>query len=190
MPIQESRTQYSRGAKPTWMTGVGPYIGRVSNHLDTEFMGSIEVEILKTTEAGSPGESSGYYIPCTYVSPFAGNTPRKGVNQRYGFDATQKSYGFWAVPPDIDVKVLVLMAENNFGYGFWIGCLQDKYMNFMMPGNASTSYSEDPNGKYSNKIVPVGEYNKALETGNGNDPTQYYKFVDVFLLSLVYEIRL
>lgn len=178
MASQGSRTQYSRGSKPTWMTGVGPYVGRVTNHLDTEYMGSIEVEILKTTEAGSPGESTGYYIPCSYVSPFMGNTPRKGVGNNPGYDYTQKSYGFWGVPPDLNVKVLVLMAENNFGYGFWIGCLQDKYMNFMMPGNASTTYSNDPDGKYTGKIVPVGEYNKVLETGTGNDPTQYIKSVD------------
>ena len=173
------RNQYARGNKPAWMTGTGPYVGRVANHLDTEFMGSIEVEIMKTTEAGSPTESSGYYIPCTYVSPFLGQTPRKGVAERYGFDYTQKSYGFWGIPPDIDTKVLVLMAENNFGFGYWVGCIQDKFMNFMMPGNASTGYStESSAGKYSNKIVPVGEYNKTLESGTGSDPTQYYKFVD------------
>jgi len=179
------RGQFSRGSRPVWMKGVGPYLGRVANHLDTEYMGSIEVEILKTTEAGSPTESSGYYIPCTYVSPFLGQTPRKGVQNTDKFDYTQKSYGFWAVPPDIDTKVLVLMAENNFGYGFWIGCVQDKFMNFMMPGNASTSYSSQPGGgkgggggKYANKIVPVGEYNKEISKGTGNDPTQYYKPVD------------
>ena len=171
------RGQFSRGAKPIWMKGVGPYVGRVVNHLDTEFMGAIEVEILKTTEGGNPTDSSGYYIPCTYVSPFAGQTPRRGVAERYGFDYTQKSYGFWAVPPDVDTKVLVLMAENNFGFGYWIGCIQDKFMNFMMPGNATTGYSTD-GGKYDNKIVPVGEYNKTIESGRGNDPTQYYKPVD------------
>jgi len=172
------RSQYVRGQKPVWMTGVGPYIGRVANHLDTEYMGSIEVEILKSTEAGSPGESSGYYIPCTYVSPFLGQTPRKGVKPNAGFDATQKSYGFWAVPPDVDTKVLVLMAENNFGYGYWIGCIQDKFMNFMIPGNASSEYSID-GGKYNSKIVPVGEYNKLVEKGTGSDPTQYNKPVDI-----------
>ena len=173
------RNQFSRGAKPAWMTGSGPYIGRVSNHLDTEYMGSIEVEILKVTEAGSSDENSGYFVPCTYVSPFLGNTSRESVAERYGFDHTQKSYGFWAIPPDVGVKVLVLMAENNFGHGYWLGCVQDRYMNFMMPGNASTAYSEDAKtGKYSNQIVPVGEYNKAISSGTGNDPTKYYKYVD------------
>jgi len=185
MASADPRGNFSRGQKPTWMTGVGPYIGRVANHLDTEFMGTIEVEILKTTESGNPGDSSGYYIPCTYVSPFLGQTPRKGVQYTDKFDYTQKSYGFWGIPPDVDTKVLVLMAENNFGYGFWIGCIQDKFMNFMMPGNASTSYSSQPGGgkgggggKYASKIVPVGEYNKVLATGTGSDPTQYYKPVD------------
>ena len=154
-------SKFTRGNKPDWMQGVGPYIGRVVNHLDTEYMGTVEVEILKVTETGSEFEDSGYFIPCTYVSPFLGQTPRDGVKSSEGFDNTQKSYGFWAVPPDVGVKVLIIMAENNYGFGFWIGCIQDKFMNFMMPGNAATEYSKG--GGYDGKQVPAGEYNKELE---------------------------
>jgi len=175
--------RYSRGTKPDWMQGVGPYIGRVVNHLDTEYMGTIEVELLRVTETGSEFEDSGYFIPCTYVSPFLGQTSREGVKSSPGFDNTQKSYGFWAIPPDIGVKVLIIMAENNFGFGFWIGCVQDKFMNFMMPGNAATEYSEG--GAYTGKQVPVGEFNKETHNGLGNDPTQYVKDADLEQIAIL-----
>lgn len=167
----------SIGSKPQWMKGVGPYIGRVVNHLDTEYMGGVEVEILKTSDS-SGTENSGYVIPCVYVSPFAGQTPVQGLTKSRGFENTQKSYGFWAVPPDVGVKVLVLLGENNLGFGFWIGCIQDKFMNFMMPGNASTTYTKEGMA-YKDMKLPVGEYNKLLESGTGNDPTKYQKAVDI-----------
>ncbi len=62
--------QLTRGVKPDWMKGSGPYLGRVVNHLDPEYMGSIEVEILKITESGNAEESSGFLVPCKYLSPF------------------------------------------------------------------------------------------------------------------------
>ena len=163
----------TRGIAPDWMKGNGPFLGRIRNHLDSDFMGRLEVEILKTTQAGNEDSdtSSGYTIPCTYVSPFYGVTPRTGVTKNAGYDNTQKSYGMWAIPPDVGVKVLVFFAEENYGQGFWFGCIQDKNMNFMLPGGASTSY----NDTIKSKPLRVGEYNKALESGNGKDPTQFIK---------------
>ncbi len=166
------RNKETRAVKPDWMQSTGPYIGRIVNHLDPEYMGSVEVEILQNTGAGNNEESSGYYIPCTYVSPFMGATPREAVSANEGFDATQKSYGLWAVPPDIGVKVLVLMAENNYSHGYWIGCVQDNFMNFMLPGYPSTTFNHtDPT-----KMLPVGEYNKKIAETAGKDPTQFLKF--------------
>jgi len=161
------RNKMTRGAKPSWMTSTGPYVGVVVSHLDPEYMGRLEVEILKITESGNPSKGSGYVIPCDYVSPFYGVNPRYGVSPNAGEEYTQKSYGFWAVPPDAGVKVLVLMAENNYSYGFWIGCIQDKFMNFMIPGRASTSYNYEGFG-------PASEYNKEDEYA-GTDPTKYQK---------------
>ena len=90
-----TQNRQKRGKKPDWMQGVGPYIGRITNHLDPEYMGAIEVEILHISDTGAEYENSGYFIPCTYVSPFMGQTPREGVKEQPGFDFTQKSYGFW-----------------------------------------------------------------------------------------------
>ena len=163
----------TRGLKPEWMQGPGPYIGRITNHLDPTNMGILEVEILKSSGAGnsSAETSSGYTIPCEYVSPFYGVTPREGVSDNDGFDYTQQSYGMWAIPPDIGVKVIVFFAQGNYGNGYWMGCIQDKNMNFMVPGNPSTTY----NSETKSKPRPVGEYNKKKETGAGKDATQYVK---------------
>ena len=163
----------SRGLKPAWMDGPGPYIGTITNHLDPTNMGIVEVEILKIAGAGNETSetSSGYTIPCEYVSPFYGVTPRSGVSENEGFDYTQQSYGMWAIPPDIGVKVLVFFAQGNYGNGYWFGCIQDKNMNFMLPGHASTTY----NSENKSKPRPVGEYNKKTESGSGKDATQYVK---------------
>ena len=150
--------------------GPGPYVAVVREHLDVDYMGSLKVELLKTTSEGN-SESSGEFVPVSYLSPFYGVTPYAGSSENEGYDYTQKSYGFWAVPPDIGTKVLVIFAEGNRGKGYWIGCIQDQNMNFMVPGNASTKFNkEDPT-----KARPVGEYNKKTEEANGTNATQYLK---------------
>ncbi len=171
--VNKPANRLTRGIKPDWLKGGGPYVGRIVNHLDSEFMGRLEVEILKISESGNEDSdtSSGYSIPCSYVSPFYGVTPRSGVTDNPGFDFTQKSYGLWAIPPDIGVKVLVFFAEDNYGHGFWMGCIQDKNMNFMIPGGASTTYNDEN----KSKPRPVGEYNKKREKAAGKDATQYIK---------------
>lgn len=165
--------EQSRTRRPSWMEGSGPYLGKIINHLDSEYMGAVEVEILKITENGNPAtaEGSGYQLPCYYVSPFYNVTPRSGVKKNQNYASSQQSSGFWAVPPNVGTKVIVLTLEENFGFGYWIGCVQDQYMNFMVPGYASTTYNTtDPS-----KPKPVGEYNKELETAEGRDPTKYIK---------------
>jgi len=151
--------------------GPGPYVAVVKSHLDTEYMGSILVELLKTTSEGNSSETTGQTVPVSYLSPFYGVTPYDAVSENEGYDYTQKSYGFWAVPPDVGTKVLVIFAEGNRGQGYWIGCIQDQNMNFMVPGNASTTY----NSENQSKPRPVGEYNKKTEKANGTNSTQFLK---------------
>jgi len=148
----------------------GIYIGIVVNHLDTNFMGSIEVEITKRTSSGNLVD----YVICDYASPFFGSTPNKGLGNNDDYSNTQKSYGFWAVPPDIGTRVIVVMPEGDFSKAFWIGCLPDTGINFMTPGYSSTTYNKDD----TSKALPVGEYNKLTETGEGRDPTKFLKPVN------------
>jgi len=149
----------------------GPYLAVVVSHLDPKYMGSIEVELLKATNSGNLTARTGQLAQVRYLSPFYGVTPYKDTTNNDGYAYTQKSYGMWMVPPDIGTNVLVIFAEGNAANGYWIGCIQDEYMNFMLPGYASTSY----NSQDRTKTLPVGEYNKKVESAKGRDPTQYIK---------------
>jgi hypothetical protein len=152
-------------------TNPGIYVGIVVNHLDPKFGGSLEVELIKTTESGNLTARTGQTVTATYMSPFYGVTPYKDITRNDGYDYTQKSYGWWAIPPDVGSKVLIVFAENNFGQAYWIGCVQDEYMNFMLPGNAATTFNDLDKAT----ALPVGEYNKKVETGAGRDPTKFVK---------------
>lgn len=149
-------------------TSPGVYLGKVVNHLDTSFMGGIEVEIQKRTESGNLAD----YVQCKYASPFYGQTPYEGLTNNDGYKYTQKSYGFWAIPPDIGTMVIVVMPEGDYSQAYWIGCVPDTGMNFMTPGYASTTYNNTDNSI----PLPVGEHNKKTDTtSRGNDPTKYIK---------------
>ena len=149
----------------------GPYLAKVVNHLDAKFMGTLEVELLKIVSSGNSTQGTGEIITVKYMSPFYGVTPFSGVTKNKGYKYTQKSYGMWAVPPDIGTQVLVIFAEGNRSRGYWIGCVQDEYMNFMLPGMASSFYNDED----TSKPYPVGEYNKKLESGAGRNPTKFIK---------------
>ena len=169
---------YTRTAsRDTIVKDSGPYEALVVNNLDPKYMGNLEVELLKYTGAGNSPERSGELVTVRYLSPFYGITSSRGVGIEDGYANTQKSYGFWAVPPDIGTRVLVIFAEGNPNFGFWIGCIQDDYMNFMVPdGRAAT---ERTTGATPQNLVgaklPVGEYNKLIETGELIDPTLFEK---------------
>lgn len=167
----EKRTKDGSGGKTG---GSGPFLAKVKNHLDGEYMGRLEVELLKNNSEGNSTETSGQLVTVSYLSPFYGVTPFKGSSENEGGQYSQNSYGFWMIPPDIDTTVLVIFAEGNRGQGFWIGCVQDTYMNFMTPGRASTGFNEESPGE----IRPVTEYNKRTESGAGNNPTQFIKPCD------------
>ena len=155
----------------------GPYEAIVVNNLDTKYMGGLVVELLRYTSSGGTPERTGQLLNVQYLSPFYGVTPHAGVTANDGYEHTQKSYGMWMVPPDVGTKVLVIFAEGDTNHGFWIGCIPANNMNFMLPdGRAST---ENTTGitppSLSGRKLPVGEYNKAIESGSRVDPTLFAK---------------
>jgi hypothetical protein len=167
---QETRSS-GASAKLSKIDGPGPFEAIVKNHLDGEYMGRLEVELLKSNTEGSTPNVGAERVIVDYLSPFYGVTPFAGSTPNDNFASTQKSYGMWAIPPDVGTRVLVIFAEGNKSRGFWIGCIQDRYMNFMVPGNASTKYNTEDQTKQR----PVGEYNKKTEEAVGADPTQFLK---------------
>jgi uncharacterized protein (DUF2345 family) len=150
----------------------------IVNHLDPYYMGTLEVELIKRKSSNDAPERSGQILMVKYLSPFYGVTPLRGVQETDGYRHSQQSYGFWAVPPDVGTKVLVLFVGGQINHGYWIGCIQDFGMNFMVPdGRASTENTTDGTPDNIKGIkLPVGEYNKKLlEDTDAQDPTFYQK---------------
>ena len=164
MPISQRSRNYNLP------TGNGPYEAIVVSHLDTQYMGRLQVELLKQSSAGNQPERSGQLIEARYLSPFYGVTPLSSTSNNDGYEFSQKSYGFWAVPPDVGTRVLVILVEGKISQAYWIGCIQDEYMNFMVPGNAATENTTNFGSK-----VPTSEYNKRLADPNIQDPTKFPK---------------
>ena len=179
--MKDSRTNKDNNAQYTNNKDPGPFEAIIVNHLDPYYGGALEVELLKSSTSGNTPEKTGQLVTVRYLSPFYGVTPLQANGKYDQYNATQKSYGFWAVPPDIGTRVLVIFAEGRLSQGYWIGCIQDTHMNFMVPdGRASTTYNKDGTKQ------PVGEFNKLLET-RGDHPTAYNKPINVDYANRMYK---
>lgn len=153
----------------------GPFLATVVGHQDPTFMGTIEVELLRPTGNNSD-ETALHQVK--YMSPFYGVTSAAHIGANNDYASTQKSYGFWMVPPDVGTTVVVIFIDGDPRRGFWIGCVQDQGMNFMLPGLAATQKVEedveaDKAGRYGR--VPVAEYNKKVTGFENPDGTQTWK---------------
>jgi len=140
----------------------GPFLARITNHLDPTHMGSLEVTLEKGT-SNSPDIQSQTHV-VQYLSPFYGVTHIKyeGTNPK-DFNDVQKSYGMWMIPPDVGTQVMVIFIDGDVNQGYWIGCVPDKFQNFMVPGIAAStaSYiSPEQETLYGTKNLPVAEFHK------------------------------
>ncbi len=115
------------------MPSLGVYIGIVKKNDDTQKMGRLQVHV----EAfGGDPEDPSTWISVSYASPFAGTTSifDQGNNVKE-YDDTIKSYGWWAVPPDIDARVLVAFADGGrIDKGYWFACLYQRGTQITVPG--------------------------------------------------------
>lgn len=147
----------------------GPYLARIISHLDPKNMGTLQVELLR--DVGNLPERTGNIYQVKYLSPFYGVTGIQHLGANDSFNDTQKSYGMWMIPPDPGSLVMVIFVEGDPKQGYWIGCVQDEYMNFMIPGLAATENNiENPSVK-----KPVAEYNKRKNDLQFADATQIKK---------------
>lgn len=147
----------------------GPFLAKVVSHLDPTYMGSLEVQLLH--EVGNDPNKEGQLHIVKYMSPFTGSTGVEYTAEEENYNNTQKSYGWWAVPPDVGSLVIVFFIEGDPRKGYWIGCVQDDGMNFMTPGIAATSFNLDG----SEERVPVAEYNKKAINVGSTDTTKNRK---------------
>lgn len=153
----------------------GPYLARVVNNVDPMRQGGLEVELLRPI--GNQDSANRQLFTVKYLNPFYGVTD-VSVNgsDPNDFNQTQKSYGFWFVPPDTGSLVMVIFVNGNTGQGYWMGCVQDVYMNYMIPGNASSNSASDQTRDqdstqwkdsvkstketFGTNFVPTGEFNR------------------------------
>ena len=136
------------------------YVGFVRNANDVLRMGRLSVWIPELS--GDPNDESTWFI-VSYCSPFAGATNiYKNTNEKT-FTATQKSYGMWFVPPDINNEVVCAFINGDPGRGIWLGCLFQQNMNHMVPGIP---------GDDTSATLPVAEYNKKIPDANLNSPAR------------------
>jgi hypothetical protein len=148
-------------------TRPGPYLARVVSHMDSTYMGMLQVEILRPTGSS---DVSGETHQVKYMSPFYGVTGADYVKEDPNdYNGTQKSYGWWAVPPDVGTTVIIIFIDGDAKRGYWIGCVPDENMNFMVPGIAATQNTVEGGPR-----APVAEYNKKLNNSSA-DPTQFKK---------------
>ena len=151
----DASTAKAPGKDQSWANrNPGPYIGVVKANKDPTRMGRLSVLIPSLAQTSNPSQDQ--LITCEYLSPFYG---AKGVKHNVlgstEYEHTQHSYGFWAVPPDLETSVLVIFAEGKMNQAFWIGCIQDPYTNHMTPGIASSKNTFDKTS--------------GLDTGNPNE---------------------
>ena len=198
----DASTAKAPGGDKSW-TGQnpGPYLGVVKGNIDPTRMGRLKVYIPSLVKASDPTENQ--LITCEYLAPFygaKGGRYARGAGNEYS--DSQHSYGFWAVPPDLETKVLVIFAEGKMEQAYWIGCVQEPFTNHMTPGIASSTntndaldgtfqgsdagFQTDKKTKYGSTNVPSGELNRnkagALQNGNYDSlPKPIHPFAETLL---------
>lgn len=128
-----------------------PQLATVMDNRDPLNSGKLKVWIQGSQ---SDRDSKDSWIECSYAAPFAGRTP--GVPGANSYQQFPKGYGFWAVPPDVGVTVIVVFAQGHQFQAYWIGCVYDDRMNTMVPGMATENL---PNSGYD-MPVPVTDYDR------------------------------
>ena len=148
------RDQYKDDSSGRINVASGIFIAIVKDNVDEQNMGRLRVWV---PEFKSNPEDDTAWVTVNYCSPFAGSTdPYKLGNNPKAFSDTQKSYGFWAVPPDINNEVVIAFPSGDLSKGIWMGNLYQKSNNYSVPGIAyGNTYGEEKNEYY-----PSAEKNK------------------------------
>jgi putative chitinase len=152
----------------------GPYLAKIVSHVDPAYMGTLQVQLLR--DVGSTPNSTANIFQVKYLTPFYGVTGLEHNANDATYNGTQKSYGMWMIPPDPGTIVMVIFVEGDPTQGYWMGCVQDSFMNHMVPGIAASEYHyptqlADDNGKK----IPVAEYNKRNIDPSRVDPSKFDK---------------
>ena len=112
----------------------GPFIGIIKNNSDPARQGRLAVWIPDI--GGDENDPTKWYV-VRYASPFFGSTlGLPGSDDPTSFAFSQQTYGFWAVPPDVNNQVLLTFVMGDPSRGFWFGCIPNLQTMHMLPGLA------------------------------------------------------
>ena len=162
----------STGRLPDWagtprVSGVkldsGPFIGIVKNNADPARQGRLAVWV---PDHGSPEEDENQWYIVRYASPFFGSTlglPTSPDSANDSFGTSQQTYGFWAVPPDINNQVLITFVMGDPSRGYWFVCIPNIQTMHMVPGIARPSAE-----------IPFTETNEDKLFGSGRITSESY----------------
>ena len=163
------------------------YIAKVKSTADQERMGRLRVFV---NAFGGQEANPDTWITVRYLTPFYGVTPGSlATPGTKDWRDTQKSYGMWMPPPDIDTQCAVMFEEGDLSKGYVIGYPMDLYMNNMIPGNPSQRLKavDENSSDYDPELIqqkiartPVTEYNKGESVRTTPDDTRkpVHPFVD------------
>lgn len=160
----------------------GVFIGTVKKNDDNQHMGRLQVYI---PDFGGKPDDENNWISVSYATPFGGSTSifEQGSNVE-NYDDTIKSYGFWAVPPDIDSRVLVAFAGGKLDLGYWFACLLQRGTQVSIPGLPAGRTHKGDNRPIAPKnkkdtdpdlekyVQHDPAYNALKRQGLENDPTR------------------
>jgi hypothetical protein len=135
-------------------------IAKVKSSSDATHNGKLIVWLVNSNTNESLEEN---WISVMYASPFAGSTNIDDVSRQayQSFDGTQKSYGFFAVPPDNNNYVLVVFANGDETQGYWFACIYKDTLTHMVPGLGQDK-------SYGGQSGPVAEMN--VYSGQSGNP--------------------
>jgi len=137
----------SRESTPGQKIDSGPFLGIIKNNVDPARLGRVQVFIPDL--GGDEFEPSNWYT-ISYASPFGGSTVgMPGSSNSQAFGAEQQTYGFWAVPPDLGVYVLVTFVMGDPTRGYFFACIPNTPVQSMTPAIARPDNN-------LNVIVPDG----------------------------------
>lgn len=112
-------------------TNNGPFVGIVKNNVDLLRSGRLQVYI--PAIGGPDPDNPSYWTDCSYASPFFGHTNLLSPTSSTSYDQVRQSYGFWMVPPDLGVRVLVIFADGDMSLAYWFACIPEPFVNQMVP---------------------------------------------------------
>lgn len=142
------------------------FIGIIKNNLDPTRSGRLQVWI---PDLGGNESDSNTWRTVSYASPFFGSTYNPTAPDKNDYKNTGHTYGFWAVPPDVNNQVLCTFVNGDPGRGYWFACIHTQMVShFMVPGIAA--------GNQIDSDTADANVKKYIDTQNGTSGVPVVEF--------------